>query len=74
MFGTLYIYTLIGLLLNLVTDLTYVAIDPRIDFASREGRVTRTLDPARRAAALRQLPRPTGAASGRSGSSWRCSG
>ncbi len=36
MFGTLYIYTLIGLLLNLVSDLTYVAIDPRIDFASRE--------------------------------------
>src|SRR5712692_7070022 len=37
MFGTLYIYTLIGLVLNLVSDLTYVAIDPRIDFASREG-------------------------------------
>jgi len=36
MFGTLYIYTLIGLLLNLVSDLTYVAVDPRIDFASRE--------------------------------------
>jgi microcin C transport system permease protein len=36
MFGTLYIYTLVGLLLNLVTDLTYVAIDPRIDFATRE--------------------------------------
>ena len=37
MFGTLYIYTLIGLVLNLVSDLTYVVIDPRIDFASREG-------------------------------------
>jgi microcin C transport system permease protein len=36
MFGTLYIYTLIGLLMNLVTDLMYVVIDPRIDFASRE--------------------------------------
>jgi len=36
MFGTLYIYTLIGLLLNLVSDLTYVAVDPRIDFASRK--------------------------------------
>jgi microcin C transport system permease protein len=36
MFGTLYIYTLIGLVMNLVSDLTYVAIDPRIDFASRE--------------------------------------
>ena len=36
MFATFYIYTLIGLLLNLITDLTYVAVDPRIDFASRE--------------------------------------
>lgn len=36
MFGTLYIYTLVGLLLNLISDLTYVAIDPRIDFAKRE--------------------------------------
>ena len=36
MFGTLYIYTLVGLVLNLVSDLTYVAVDPRIDFESRE--------------------------------------
>jgi microcin C transport system permease protein len=36
MFGTLYIYTLVGLVLNLISDLTYVAIDPRIDFGSRE--------------------------------------
>jgi microcin C transport system permease protein len=36
MFGTLYIYTLSGLVLNLVSDLTYVLIDPRIDFTSRE--------------------------------------
>jgi microcin C transport system permease protein len=35
MFGTLYIFTLLGLVLNLVGDLMYVAIDPRIDFASR---------------------------------------
>ena len=35
MFGTLYIYTLIGLVLNLISDLTYVMVDPRIDFASR---------------------------------------
>jgi microcin C transport system permease protein len=35
MFGTLYIYTLIGLALKLVTDLTYMIIDPRIDFATR---------------------------------------
>jgi microcin C transport system permease protein len=36
MFGALYIFTLIGLLLNLLSDLTYVVVDPRIDFASRE--------------------------------------
>jgi microcin C transport system permease protein len=36
MFGTLYIYTLVGLVLSLVSDLMYVAIDPRIDFATRE--------------------------------------
>jgi len=36
MFAALYIYTLIGLVLNLVSDLTYVLVDPRIDFATRE--------------------------------------
>jgi len=36
MFGTLYIYTLIGLVLGLISDLTYALIDPRIDFARRE--------------------------------------
>lgn len=35
MFGTLYVYTLIGLVLNLISDLTYVMVDPRIDFTSR---------------------------------------
>jgi microcin C transport system permease protein len=35
MFGALYIYTVIGLVLRLVSDLTYVAVDPRIDFGSR---------------------------------------
>ena len=34
-FGSLYIFTLIGLLLRLVSDLTYVLIDPRIDFENR---------------------------------------
>ena len=34
-FGTLYIYTLIGIAMNLVRDLTYMLIDPRIDFATR---------------------------------------
>ncbi|HEX2439885.1 MAG TPA: microcin C ABC transporter permease YejB [Methylomirabilota bacterium] len=36
MFGTLYLYTLIGLLLNIVTDLAYTVIDPRIDFERRD--------------------------------------
>jgi microcin C transport system permease protein len=36
MFGTLYLYTLIGLLLNIVTDLSYTVVDPRIDFERRE--------------------------------------
>jgi len=36
MFGTLYIFTIVGLLLKLISDLTYVLIDPRIDFESRE--------------------------------------
>jgi microcin C transport system permease protein len=35
-FGTLFIFTVIGLLLNLIGDLMYVAIDPRIDFERRE--------------------------------------
>jgi microcin C transport system permease protein len=34
-FGTLYIYTLIGLILTLVRDLTYMVVDPRIDFGTR---------------------------------------
>ena len=34
-FGTLFLYTVIGLLLKLISDLTYVWVDPRIDFASR---------------------------------------
>lgn len=37
MFGTLYIFTLMGLILNLISDITYVLVDPRIDFESREG-------------------------------------
>ena len=32
MFGTLYVFSLIGLLLNLVGDLMYTVVDPRIDF------------------------------------------
>lgn len=37
MFATLYIFTLLGLVMGLIGDLMYVAIDPRIDFESREG-------------------------------------
>ena len=36
MFGTLYFFTLMGLLLNLIGDMMYVIIDPRIDFETRE--------------------------------------
>jgi microcin C transport system permease protein len=35
-FGTLYVFGLLGLMINLISDLTYVWIDPRIDFESRE--------------------------------------
>jgi microcin C transport system permease protein len=35
-FATLYIFSLIGLFINLLSDLTYTWIDPRIDFESRE--------------------------------------
>ncbi|MFD1510322.1 microcin C ABC transporter permease YejB [Lacimonas salitolerans] len=36
-FGTLFIFGLIGLLVGLISDLTYVLVDPRIDFEKREG-------------------------------------
>jgi len=35
-FGTLWVFSLMGLLVNLLSDLTYTWIDPRIDFESRE--------------------------------------
>ncbi|MER2490979.1 microcin C ABC transporter permease YejB [Catenovulum sediminis] len=34
-FATLYVFTLVGLLLNIVSDVMYMIIDPRIDFESR---------------------------------------
>ncbi|CAA7623804.1 microcin C ABC transporter permease YejB [Magnetospirillum sp. UT-4] len=37
MFGTLYMFSLLGLVLNLISDLTYHFVDPRIDFGKREG-------------------------------------
>jgi microcin C transport system permease protein len=35
-FATLYIFSLMGLAVNLISDLTYMWIDPRIDFETRE--------------------------------------
>ncbi|RYH07414.1 microcin C ABC transporter permease YejB [Tropicimonas sp. IMCC6043] len=34
-FGTLYVFGLIGLVIGIVSDLMYVLVDPRIDFESR---------------------------------------
>jgi microcin C transport system permease protein len=35
-FATVYIFSLMGLLINLLSDLTYTWVDPRIDFETRE--------------------------------------
>jgi len=36
MFGTLYAFSLLGLILSLASDLTYHFVDPRIDFEARD--------------------------------------
>jgi len=36
-FGTLFVFGLMSLLVGILTDLMYVFVDPRIDFESREG-------------------------------------
>jgi len=36
MFATLYMFTLLGLIMNLVGDMMYVMVDPRIDFERRD--------------------------------------
>ena len=36
MFGTLYIFTILGLLMQIVGDLLYTIVDPRIDFEARQ--------------------------------------
>jgi microcin C transport system permease protein len=36
MFGTLYFFTLLGLIMQLISDLTYSWVDPRIDFEARQ--------------------------------------
>jgi microcin C transport system permease protein len=35
-FATLYVFSLLGLVVNLISDLTYTWVDPRIDFETRE--------------------------------------
>jgi microcin C transport system permease protein len=35
-FATVYIFSLLGLVINLISDLTYTWVDPRIDFETRE--------------------------------------
>ena len=36
LFGTLFCFTLVGLLMQLIGDLIYTVVDPRIDFETRE--------------------------------------
>jgi microcin C transport system permease protein len=36
-FGTLFIFGLMGLVIGILSDLMYVFVDPRIDFEGREG-------------------------------------
>ncbi len=36
MFGTLFFFTLLGLVMNIIGDVMYTVIDPRIDFDSRQ--------------------------------------
>ena len=36
LFATLYIFSLLGLIIGLISDLTYAWVDPRIDFETRE--------------------------------------
>ena len=36
-FGTLFVFGLMGLLVGIISDLMYVFVDPRIDFERREG-------------------------------------
>ena len=36
MFASLYVFGLLGLIMQLISRLTYVVIDPRIDFETRE--------------------------------------
>ena len=35
LFGTLFTFTLVGLVMQLIGDMVYVFVDPRIDFETR---------------------------------------
>jgi microcin C transport system permease protein len=35
LFGTLFVFTLIGLVMHLIGDMVYTFVDPRIDFETR---------------------------------------
>ena len=35
MFASLYIFTLLGLLTNIISDLTYALVDPRVNFNNK---------------------------------------
>ncbi len=37
MFGTLFAFGLVGLVVGILSDLMYVLVDPRIDFEKRQG-------------------------------------
>ena len=36
MFGTLYVFTVLGLIMSLIGDIAYHVVDPRIDFEGKE--------------------------------------
>jgi len=36
MFASLYFFSLLGLIMGIIGDLTYALVDPRIDFETRE--------------------------------------
>ena len=35
-FGTLFVFSLLGLMTQLIADITYTLVDPRIDFSQRD--------------------------------------
>ena len=73
-FANLYIFTLVGLVVALISDLTYTWIDPRIDFevSGNLGNGVRSSS-ARSTSVGGSFSSATAAASGHSGFSWFCS-